>query len=239
MAFDVPRGVMLPIDDVEVRLDPAPHPFEIEHAAAIEDNWHREKTAKPALYDGRMVLLSALSLRGTRLEGQCHTIRFATFLHWRRHRASANAEHAYAHAALVSSDNALVAIRMGAHTVGAGQVYFAAGSFEPMDFKDGLVDLHFNMAREVKEETGVDLDGLQRDTNYRIWSENAGTAIFRRYHLDDTADSIAARIRRFVAADADPEIEGPVVIRHAEDLPEGLAAHMLPIVRWHFSQGRN
>ena len=41
----------------------------------------------------------------------------------------------------------------------AGRVYFAAGSFEPVDFRDGLVDVDFNMIREVREETGLDLSG--------------------------------------------------------------------------------
>ena len=63
---------------------------------------------------------------------------------------------------LVTKDNALIAIRMAAHTVNAGRVYFAAGSFEPEDFPDGRVDAHGNMVREVTEETGLDISGVRR-----------------------------------------------------------------------------
>lgn len=235
VAFDLPREVILPIDRVDVRLASSPHPFEREHSDRIDENWRREQAANPALYDGQMVLLSSLSLDGTRLEGMSHAIRYATFLYWRRHRSYSSAEHVYAHAALVTADNALMTIRMGSHTTSAGQVYFAAGSFEPSDFRDGFVDLHFNMAREVQEETALDINDLPRDSRYHALSERRGTVIFRRYYLNEDADTVASAIRRFVANDPNPEIEGPVIIRHAADLPDGLAPHMAPIVAWHFA----
>jgi 8-oxo-dGTP pyrophosphatase MutT (NUDIX family) len=235
LAFDIPRNVIFPIDRVDVRLDPEPHPFEVAHAAGIEQNWRHEQAANPALYDGQMVLLSSLSHHDRRLEGRSHAIRFATFLYWRKHPTYSSAEHVYAHAALVTADNALMAIRMGPHTLNPGAVYFAAGSFEPADFRDGFVDLHFNMEREVREETGLDISSLRRDTSYHALSAPAGTVIFRRYYLEEAAEVVARRIRQFVADDAEPEIEGPVIVRQGGDLPEGIANHMVPIVSWHFA----
>lgn len=233
--FDLPRHRVYPVETVNVRLVPEPHPFETRNLAAIDENWLAEKAANPALFDGTMVLLSSLSYDGTNLEGRCHAIRFATFLHWRRHRSTGGAEHAFAHAMLVASDNALVAIRMGQHTANPGRVYFAAGSFEPMDFPDGTADLHFNMAREVTEETGVSIDGIPRESQQYFISLETGTVIFRRYFLEEDAETIAARIREFVAKEEDPEIEGPVVIRHAQDIPDKLISHMGPLVAWHFA----
>lgn len=226
---------MLPVDQVEVVLDPGPHPFERDNAAAIAENWRREVADKPALFDGTVVLLSELTYRAARLAGRCHAVRYSTFLHWRNNRKIAGAGHAFAHAMLVSNDNALVAIRMAAHTVNAGKVYFAAGSFEPEDFPGGRVDLHANMAREVREETGLDLDLARRDSRHHALSGETGTVIVRRYHLYADADETAARIRAFVAAEDAPEIEGPVILRNASDLPDGLMPHMKRLVEWHFS----
>jgi 8-oxo-dGTP pyrophosphatase MutT (NUDIX family) len=233
LSFDIPSNVVLPVDVVDVVLDPAPHPFEIDNAEAIRQNWQIELQARPALFDGTVVLLSEFGYADRRLYGRCHAVRYATFMYWRRERAG-TAAHAFAHPVLVASDNALVAIRMAAHTVNAGRVYFAAGSFEPEDFPGGRVDLHHNMAREVLEETGLDLDKARRGALCHALSTDKGTVIFRRYHLDMPADAIAARIAGFVAGESEPEIEGPVIIRHTDDLPDGLMPHMKPLIEWHF-----
>lgn len=238
MSFDLPRGTVLPVDAVDVSLDARPHPFELAHAEAIERNWQAEAAANPALHNGTMVLLSSLSLSGRRLVGTCHPVRYATMLYWRKNKGDAGIEHSFAHAALVSRDNALIAIRMGKHTANPGRVYFAAGSFEPLDFVGGKVDLHANMVREVAEETGLDIDAVRRDPVDHIFSANSSTVIFRRYFLDEDAEAIARRIEDFVAGEAEPEIDGPVIIRSADDRPEGILAHMQAIVRWHFSGGR-
>lgn len=236
MAFDLPRGVIVPVDTIAVRLERGPHPFELEHAAAIEANWQAEHAANPALFDGRMVLLAGLSLDDRHLSGHCHEVRFATMLYWRRNKGQAGIEHCFAHAALIAGDNALVAIRMGQKTANPGRVYFAAGSFETEDFVDGLVDAYGNMEREVREETGLELSSWRRDRGYFLYSQNHSTVLVQRFWNDEQAVSVADRIKAHVAGEAEPEIEGPVVIRHADDLPIGILPHMVEIVRWHFSQ---
>jgi 8-oxo-dGTP pyrophosphatase MutT (NUDIX family) len=233
--FDLPRDVIMPVGSVDVRLDPASHPFELANADAIQANWLKEIGANPALFDGRVVLLSHLTYADEALAGRCHEVRYATLLYWLRKRPAGGAGHAFAHAMLVSRDNALIAVEMGSHTVNAGRVYFAAGSFEPSDFPGGQVDLHLNMMREVLEETGLDIDTVRRDGGYIALSTDRGTVIARRYHLDADANEIAERIRAFVAAEPEPEIVGPVVIGSPRDLPQSAMGHMPRLVAWHFS----
>src|SRR5690606_21873978 len=153
---------------VRVVLDTDDHPFEMSNGEAIDTNWKREKACNPALFDGRVALLSSLGIADGTLEGRCHMVRYATFLLWRKLRPVGGAGHAYTHPILVGSDNALVAIRMGSHTINAGAVYFAAGSFEELDFREGRADPDRNMAREVMEETGLDIAGLPQDDLYHL-----------------------------------------------------------------------
>jgi 8-oxo-dGTP pyrophosphatase MutT (NUDIX family) len=235
VSFALPLGVIVPVDEIDVVLDPSKHPFERGREAAIAENWAHEIAAKPALFDGKVVLLSEFGYDGGRLFGRCHAVGYSTFLYWRKDRA-ATAAHAFAHPMLVTNDNALIAIRMGAHTVNAGRVYFAAGSFEPEDFVGGVVDAHGNMVREVLEETGLDISSARRGERHYALATERGTVIFRRYFLDETADAIASRIRDFVAGEKEPEIEEPVVIRNSRDLPAGLMPHMPPMIDWHFSR---
>ncbi|MEQ1942959.1 NUDIX domain-containing protein [Mesorhizobium sp. VNQ89] len=234
MSHPLPLDVILPVDHIDVRLDTSPHPFVQGREKAIAENWALEVREKPAVFNGTVVLLSEFGYADGRLYGRCHAVSYSTFLYWRKDRV-ATVAHAFAHPMLVSSDNALIAIRMAAHTVNAGKVYFAAGSFEPEDFPDGKVDAHGNMVREVREETGIDISDVRREERYHALATERGTVIFRRYFVEEDAESITSRIRDFVAAESEPEIEGPVVIRNARDLAEGLMEHMKPMIDWHFS----
>ena len=238
MTFDIPRGVVFPVERVDVALQAGSHPFEVENLPAIEADWSRRRAANPALFDGRIALLSGLDYRGRRLVGTTHLVRYASFLYWRSLLSWAHAGHAFAHAMPVTEDGALIAVRMGRHTANPGAVYFAAGSFEPEDFPGGQVDVDLNMVREVREETGLDLAPLDRDPIWHGWSGEAGTVIFRRFRLPMSADTAARRIRDFVSAEEEPEIAGPVIIRSAGDLPDGIKPHMPALVSWHFGNGR-
>src|SRR5690606_14520862 len=139
-----------------LRLRADAHPYEAANAAAIEANWRVEQARSPAVFDGRTALFSRLALEDGRLVGDCHDVRFASFLHWRRSRRTDVAAHLFAMAIPVTSDGAALTVRMAPWTVNAGQVYFAGGSLEPSDFVGGIADLAGNMRREVLEETGID-----------------------------------------------------------------------------------
>ncbi|MDN2566130.1 hypothetical protein N1F89_07845 [Aquibium sp. A9E412] len=233
--FAVAPGAVAPVDEAELRFDPAPHPFESANGPAITAAWARAKAANPALYDGRVMLFSRLGYAGGRLAGRCHAVRFATFLHWRARHGHAPTLHAYAHAVIAGSDGALVAVRMAAHTANAGRVYFAAGSFEPADLSDGRLDIDANMAREVAEETGLDLGRARREPALGLHRAPNGTVLFRRYRFDEPAARLAARIRAHVAAVGEPEIDGPVVIAAPQAAPAALAPQMPALLAWHFA----
>ena len=47
--------------------------------------------------------------------------------------------------------------------------------------------------------------------------------------------SMVKAIHAHIAADPEPEIEGPVIIADPQDIPTGLQDHMPPIVTWHFT----
>ncbi|TIL80916.1 MAG: hypothetical protein E5Y76_05875, partial [Mesorhizobium sp.] len=81
----------------------------------------------------------------------------------------------------------------------------------------------------------LDLAGAARGRRYYALSTATGTVIFRRYREAASADEVAQRISAFVATEAEPEIDGPVIIRSADDLPDGLMPHMKPLIEWHFA----
>jgi 8-oxo-dGTP pyrophosphatase MutT (NUDIX family) len=238
MTINLPTDQIVTVRSVSVELDPRPHPFIAGNEAAISQNWEQAIAANPALFDGRMALLSGLWRDSGDLFGRCHIVPYSAFMYWRTLRPVDGIVHAYAHAVMVSSDNALVLIKMGAKSVNAGLVYCAAGSFEPEDFRDGKADIVANMRREVLEETGIDIAGWTHEQSYQILSKVTGTVLFRRYFSELTADELAERIRAHVASESDPEIDGPVIVRSAQGKPDRLAAQMPALIDWHFATPR-
>lgn len=235
MRLDLPAGRIFPVPSCTLRLDPAPHALERAAGAEIDANWLAEKRARPAIHDGQVALFSRLSWDGAALTGTCHIVRYATFLYWRGGGRREMATHLYAHAVLAAADGPLVAVRMGSHTVNAGRIYFAAGSLDPDDFRDGTADLDANMRREVMEETGLDLARMRADPTLHALALDSGTAVLRRYVSPLPAAEIVERVAAHVAAEADPEITGAVVIDRPRPAITGLAAQMPAILDWHFA----
>ena len=132
MRFDLPRDQIFEIggDRRSPRSRPAPVPGRVP-MRPWGHNGFEEKAAKPALFDGEVVLLSELQFSQGRLSGLCHNgALFAVPLLAQSPPGRFPPSMPNAHPILVAADNALVAIRMAAHTFNAGQVYFASGSFE-------------------------------------------------------------------------------------------------------------
>jgi 8-oxo-dGTP pyrophosphatase MutT (NUDIX family) len=224
------------VDEVSIKILPGDHPFYLSERDAIAQNWAQEVAANPALFDGRMLLQARVGLAEGCLVSEGHVISFSTFLWWRKQADRRGALHIYAYPVIASSDNALVAIRMGRHTANAGMVYFACGSFELEDVRDGFCDPNYNMRREVLEETGIDLTEAQVEPGYHVAHFNRAVTLFRVFRFDQTAEQISKRIEAHMVVAEDKEIVGPVVIRSADPQAHPYNVGMLPVLDWYFGQ---
>jgi hypothetical protein len=121
------EGTIFPVSEIDVRVASDPHPFQLAEMERVRDNWRREIAANPHLFDGRMVLQRAIRIADERIAAQAHIVPYSTFLWWRKTRAP-GACHLFGMPMLLSSDGAMIAIRMGAHTANPGRVYSPGGS---------------------------------------------------------------------------------------------------------------
>ncbi len=230
----LPEGRVLAAASARIVLVPEPHPYEHENAAAIEANWQAEQARNPALFDGRTVLFSHVAMEDGILVGRCHDVRFASLLLWRNAGRSAGAAHLFAMAAPVTADGAVLLGRMGPHTANPGQVYFAGGSLEPSDFVGAIADLDGNMRREVEEEIGLDFAREHAEAVLHVLATPVGTVVMRRYRLAATAAEIERRVDAFIAAQADPEIVEPVLIRSNGPRDPAVMPFVHRVLDWHF-----
>ncbi len=230
------EGVVRRCSAIDVRLSPARHPIEAEFEKEIAENWKAELAGNPRLFNGQVTLASRASLQDGVLRGETHEIDFSTFLFWRKMRQLEGCCHIFAFAVPVTKDAALVAVKMSGLTANPGRVYFASGSFEKCDFIDGKLNFTANAHREALEETGLSFDGVPHDADFGLIRIGAAVLIFRRYFLAVDAETVAQEISGHVSGEAEPEIEGPVIICKG-DRPEGALRHMPVLLDWHFSGG--
>ncbi|MGR9077284.1 NUDIX hydrolase [Rhizobium leguminosarum] len=231
-----PEATVFPIAGVDLRILPGPHPLVAAEEAAIRENWARETAANPALFDGRMVFQQRLSLSENGIAGEGHVIPFSAFMWWRRQPQRQGGVHIFAYPVLETSDGALVAIRMGAHTANPGQVYFAAGSLEPEDIVDGRCDIEANMRREVYEETGLDLGRSVAGQGLFASHSNRTVTVLRLFRFDMTADEMVERIESHMLVAEDKEIAGAAAIRSADHSAHPYNIAMLPVIDWYFGK---
>jgi 8-oxo-dGTP pyrophosphatase MutT (NUDIX family) len=231
-----PEQTVFPIAGVNLRVLPGDHPFYVAERDAIAENWTRETTANPALFEGRMIFQKRLSLSVDGIVGESHIIPFSTFMWWRRQPKRLGGIHLFAYPVLETSDGALIAIQMGPHTANPGQVYFAAGSLEPEDVSDGVCDIAGNMRREVLEETGLDLSEARAGDRYFASHNRRTVTLLRLYHFDLSANDMIEKIHTHMLVAEDKEIAGAVTIRSADPAAHPYNIAMLPVIDWYFHQ---
>lgn len=229
------EGTIFPVSKVDVRVTGEPHPFHLMVAERVRENWRQEVAANPHLFDGDMVLQRSIRISDGRIDAEAHIVPYSTFLWWRKTRAP-GACHLFAMPMLLSADGAFIAIRMGAHTANAGRVYSPGGSLEPEDIVDGRCDLAGNIAREVREETGIALCEADAEPGWHAVHMEGTVTVFRVFRLRSAADEIVARVAAHVAADPHPEVEEAVAIRSPDPEAHDYPKFMPPILDWLFSR---
>ena len=240
-----PAGIWPPptnpvrVDAFDLSVVDGPHPLHAVHEEEIEANWAKEAEANPHLFNGQLVLQRQLTYDEGVIRGVAHVIPYSTLLWWRKQPDTAGALHLFGFAVLVSSDGAIIAIRMSDRTANPGQVYCAAGSLDLSDIIDGKLDVAGNMWREVREETGLDLAEAEAEPHFHASHKDNRVVVFRLYRFPVTALELTARIEAHMPHDVEQEIDGVVVIRSADPTAHNYNPLMLPILDWFFETVRS
>lgn len=229
-----PEGRIFPVKSLSLAVLEGEHPFHVQQRQAAEANWAAETARNPAFFNGGLFLQRRLVYDEGRIFGEAHVVPYSTFLWWRRQPVSTLGAHLFGLPVLISSDNALVAIRMSQSTANPGQVYFATGSLDESDLCDGHCDLESNMRREVQEETGLRLEEAAAEPGLYASHQNRRVAVYRLFRFSRTAEDMLAAIRNH--HDSHNEIDDAVIIRSADPTAHHYAPSMLPFIEWFFGK---
>jgi len=233
-----PEGLVFPVRGIDLRVRDGDHPFHRANATAAAANWQREIAANPALFDGNVILQERLTIRDGLIAGEGFLIPFSTFLWWRKQQPRRSGYQIFGLPVPISSDGAIIAIRMAPYTANAGLVYCPAGSLDRDDVVDGRCDIFANMVREAGEETGLDLTAAQVDPQAYAFHVGERVAVFQVFRFPLSADAMLERIADHMRREPEPEIEGVVATRSAEPSAHRYYAAMLPMLDWFFNKSR-
>jgi 8-oxo-dGTP pyrophosphatase MutT (NUDIX family) len=192
------------VSTLDLAVRPVVWPFAEERRADIAAHFAEQQRARPKLWNGRVLLGCDAVFTDGHLAATYFETDFASFLAWRDwgfpDRAVFNG---FGMGALRTSDGAFVMGEMAHHTANAGRIYFASGTPDLDDVRDGTLDIPGSVVRELEEETGLSPADYSAEADW---------------HLDMPGEAARARIEANLADQDEPELSAIHLVRGMDDL---------------------
>jgi hypothetical protein len=217
---------VLEVGELDLVLGSARWAFAERQAASIAAHWARLRKAKPALFNGRVLLLGRRTIEtgpdGTqRLKGVYFETDYADYVAWEEFGFPGEpVENCFSMAALCGADGAFLLGAMAPHTFTAGQVYFPAGTPDRSDVFDGRVDLEASVRRELFEETGMEAGEATVAPGWTLVFTPQRIACMKLMTLAVPAARAKARIDAYLALDPHAEFTRMHIVRRPGDIDE-------------------
>ena len=212
------RADIFPVTSINIRVTPYDWPFLQKARREIDHYWRELSAAKPHAYDGRVLLLHAHEWREGHFEGHAFETDYSAFMTWKSLGFPGDhIRNFFSMAALRASDGAFLLGEMAPWTANAGQSYFPAGTPEPADCHDGLVDLERSVLRECAEETGLASHEVLDTGHWTAIVMGRQIALMRDLRLPLAAHEACALIEARLAAQDKAELSRMHIVRKASD----------------------
>jgi 8-oxo-dGTP pyrophosphatase MutT (NUDIX family) len=206
------------IDRLELTVAPKPWAFAAERRADIDAHFAKLQREKPALWNGRVLLLHEYSMADRVLRGAYLETDFASFAAWRHWgRPAAGVHDCFGAAAIVAADGAFLLGVMGPHTANSGRIYFPCGTPDPDDIVGSRVDLDFSVRRELKEETGLDIAEFTAEPGWTTVFDLPLIAHIKVLRSGESAEALRARVLDHLARERQPELADIRIVRGPAD----------------------
>jgi 8-oxo-dGTP pyrophosphatase MutT (NUDIX family) len=206
------------VDRLDLRFEPKPWAFAVERRAEIDAYFAVLQREKPALWNGRVLVLHKRTLADGVFRGAFLETDYASFVAWIAWgHPSVDVYDCFGAGAILAADGGFLLGVMGAHTHNAGQIYFPCGTPDPSDIVGGKVDLDFSVCRELAEETGVVVAELDAEPGWTIAIDGALMCAIKVFRAKETADELRDRVLARLAREAQPELTDIRIVRNPGD----------------------
>jgi 8-oxo-dGTP pyrophosphatase MutT (NUDIX family) len=211
---------ILALDRVDARFAQREWPFAREREAEIAAHWVGLVAANPAIFDGRVLVQYERRVEGKVFHAKYLETSYSSFIAWRDFGwPDKEILNGFAMAALRSRDGAFLLGEMGAHTLNAGKIYFAAGTPDREDITpDGSVDLLGSALRELAEETGLGESEVRVGDGWTAVHQGQRIAFLRPVTIDMDAEEARELILSRLAPQERPELADIHIVRSTGDI---------------------
>lgn len=206
---------------------PRAWPFAQARRAEIDTHFARRKAERPALFNGRVLMLYEHAIDGVVFRGSYLETDYASFISWTDWGLpEAGVHDSFSQGALRSADGAFLLGVMGDHTANAGKIYFPSGTPDLSDIDGETVDLTASIWRELEEETGLTAADVAAEPGWHTVFAGPQIAHLKILQARQEAVALRARIMAFLKRQDQPELSDIRIVRSLADLEPA----MLPFV---------
>lgn len=227
------------VDRLDLTFAPKPWAYAIERRAEIDAFFAKLQREKPAIWNGRVLLLHAHAVENGVFRGSFFETDYASLAawsHWGRPAAAA-VHDCFGAAAILSADGAYLLGRMAPHTFQAGSIYFPAGTPDPSDIAGGKVDLDFSVQRELKEETGLDAEEFAVESGWTAVVDKGLIVMIKLFRSEQSAEVLRTRILRLLEREEQPEFDEIRVVRGPSDFDPAMPGFVKAFLAQRFGGG--
>lgn len=207
------------ISHTDLMLVPGSWPFADQHRQEIETHWAENLRKNPDLWNGKMLAACAPKIENGCLCAQFVEVDYAAYLAWRDWDYPDKSRfNIFGTAVIRSREGHLIFGVMGEATSWPGRTYPPAGSLELSDVGlGGRLDVFVSGVRELKEETGIDVQSMAPDQALVAWAGQQ-ISVMQVFSLDYSGYELVAEINDFIAAETHSELAKVQLITCVEDL---------------------
>jgi 8-oxo-dGTP pyrophosphatase MutT (NUDIX family) len=229
---------IMQVERLELVLTPKPWAFADEHRAEIEAYFAELQRAKPAIWNGRVLVMYQHTLADGVLRGAYLETDYASFAAWCAWgRPQAGVADCFGAAAIVSADGAVLVGVMGPHTFNAGWIYFPCGTPDLDDVVGTRVDLEKSVRRELQEETGFDPADFTVEPGWTSIADGPLLAQVKELRSRESAEVLQARARAHLERERQPELADLRIVRGRQDFDAAMPRFVTAFLARHFGSG--
>jgi 8-oxo-dGTP pyrophosphatase MutT (NUDIX family) len=224
------------VERLELGFAPRPWAFAQDRRAEIDAYFTELQREKPAIWNGRVLLLHRQVVSDGVFRGAYLETDFASFTAWRHWgRPHAGVRDCFGAAAVLSADGGFLLGVMGAHTVNAGWIYFPCGTPDLNDIVGDQVDLAASVARELKEETGCDIAEFSVAPGWTTVVDSALIVQIKLLRSQESAENLRARMLTNLAREVQPELSDIRIVRSAADFDPAMPRFVKVFLEGYFA----